>query len=99
MISQGSVTNVIKEWSEGLDDASTNYPAVRDLAVQSRKFGMNLQECAQASRLINVIKSMDVNGTYSSSFEKVEMIVTNIKNTFIDLGLPEKKLLDILIQV
>jgi chaperonin cofactor prefoldin len=99
MISQGSVTNVIKEWSEGLDDASTNYPAVRDLAVQSRKFGMNLQECAQASRLINVIKSMDVNGTSSSSLEKVEMIVTNIKNTCIDLGLPEEKLLDILIQV
>jgi len=34
-ISSGSVSNIIKSWSKGLDSAE--YSAARDLAVQSRK--------------------------------------------------------------
>lgn len=92
-ISSGSVTNIIKSWLKGLN--STEYSAARDLAVQSRKYGMNLKECAEAHRLKNLLKCSGE----SCSFEKVEKIVTNIKNTCIDSGLPEERLSDALLQV
>jgi hypothetical protein len=92
-ISSGSASNIIKSWLKGLD--STEYSAARDLAVQSRKCGMNVKECAEAHRLKNLLKCSGD----SSSYEKTEMIVTNIKNTCMDLGLPEESLSDILLQV
>ena len=92
-ISSGSVSNIIKSWLKGLD--STEYSGARDLAVQSRKCGMNPKECAEAHRLKNLLKCSGD----SSSYEKIEMIVTNIKNTCMDLGLPEESLSDTLLQV
>ena len=92
-ISSGSVSNIIKRWSKGLDSAE--YSAARDLAVQSRKYGMNLKECAEAHRLKNLLKCSGD----SSSYGKLEMIITNVKNTCIDLGLPEESLSDIILQV
>ena len=56
---------------------------------------MNLKECAEAHRLKNLLKCSGE----SCSFEKVEKIVTNIKNTCIDSGLPEERLSDALLQV
>ena len=53
-ISSGSVTNIIKSWLKGLD--STECSAARDLAVQFRKCGMNLKECAETFRLKNLLK-------------------------------------------
>jgi hypothetical protein len=92
-ISSGSASNIIKSWLKGLD--SVEYSAARDLAVQSRKCGMNLKEYAEAHRLKNLLKCSGD----SSSYEKIEMIITNIKNTCMDLGLPEESLSDILLQV
>ena len=92
-ISSGSVTNIIKSWLKGLD--STECSVARDLAVQFRKCGMNLKECAETFRLKNLLKR----GGESYSFEKLEKIVTNIKNTCIDSGLPEERLSDTLLQV
>ena len=95
-ISSGSVSNIIKSWLKGLDPTEcSEYSAARDLAVQSRKCGMNLKECAEAHRLKNLLKCSGD----SSSYGKIEMIITNVKNTCIDLGLPEESLSDIILQV
>src|SRR2546421_39788 len=69
-ISSGSVSNIIRTWQRGID--STEYSAVRDLAIQSRKCGMSLNECALSFRLIKLLTSLGL-----GSYEKIEMIVTN----------------------
>ena len=110
-ISAGSVTNIIKSWSTALDDA--DYSAVRDLAVQSRKMGMSVKDCAEAFRFKKFVEklmggekgtkedscSSSFSSSSCSSYEKLEMVISNIKNICIDSGLPHGKLAYTLLQV
>jgi len=104
-ISAGSVSNIRTKWQRELDDA--DYPAVRDLVVQSRKHGMSVREYAEACRfksfLINKLgagrRDISSSSSTSCSYENLETILRNIIDTCIDSGLPEEKLSDTILQV
>jgi hypothetical protein len=97
-ISAGSASNIITGWQKGLDD--TDYTAVREGVVQLRKHGMKVRDGVEAFRFKNLLisklgagaRDISFSASTSCSYENLETIITNIVDTCIDLGLPEKKL-------
>jgi transposase len=53
-IGKGTVSGIVNEWKRGLEDSE--YESVRELAVQSKKQGIDLNELASRFRLYNLIK-------------------------------------------
>ena len=53
-IADGSVSSIISEWKKGLQDPQ--YQDVRELAVQAKRLGMSLTDCAASFRLFNFLK-------------------------------------------
>src|SRR5215831_279025 len=69
-IGAGSVTNIVNEWTKGLDNLE--YGAIRDLAVQLKKEGMTFADLASSCRRHNYIKKMGANE------EEIEVLIANL---------------------
>jgi hypothetical protein len=72
-IGAGSVTNVINEWKMDLE--SSDYEAIRELAVELKKEGLTFVELASMYRRKNYIKKLD------ASEEQIESFISNISNS------------------
>ena len=80
------ISNIIDEWKKGLADSE--YETIRDLAVFSKKQGLNLGEHASSVRLKNYIEKLGANQ------DQIESFIANLANS------PEpEKLIDVANQV
>ncbi|MGD9673378.1 MAG: hypothetical protein AB7U98_07860 [Candidatus Nitrosocosmicus sp.] len=52
--SKGTVNNIIDDWKARIN--GTDIEDIRGFIAQVRKSGMTLQECAQAFRIVNILK-------------------------------------------
>jgi len=85
-IGAGTVSNIINEWKKGLADSE--YETIRELAVFSKKQGLNLGEHASSVRLRNYIEKLGANQ------DQIESFIANLANS------PEpEKLIDVANQV
>jgi hypothetical protein len=64
------VTNIVNEWTKGLD--SSEYGAVRDLAVYLRKEGLTFAQISSVHRRHNYIEKMGANE------EEVESLIADL---------------------
>jgi|GEM_PF-516902 len=65
-IGAGTVSNIINEWKKGVEDSE--YESVRELAVFSKKQGLDLSELASRFRLCNYISKLGANEDHIESF-------------------------------
>jgi hypothetical protein len=85
-IGAGTVTNIMNEWKKGVEDS--DYESIRELAVFSKKQGLNLSKHACSIRLNNYIKNIGTNP------DEIESFIANLA------GSPEpEKLIDVANQV
>ena len=85
-IGAGTVSNIINEWKKGVEDSE--YETIRELAVFSKKQGLNLGEHASSVRLRNYIEKLGANQ------DQIESFIANLANS------PEpEKLIDVANQV
>jgi hypothetical protein len=84
-IGAGTVTNIINEWKKGVQDSE--YQSVRELAVYSKKEGLDLSELASRFRLYNYINKLGVNE------DDIESFIVNCMNCA--NSLPPKKIIDL----
>jgi orotate phosphoribosyltransferase-like protein len=75
-IAEGSVSHIISEWKKGLQDPQ--YQDVRELAVQAKRLGMSLTDCAASFRLLNIFKKMKIDEN------KIESFIINIQDSCIN---------------
>jgi len=85
-IGAGTVTNIMNEWKKGVEDS--DYESIRELAVFSKKQGLNLSKHACSIRLNNYIKNIGTNP------DEIESFIANLANS----SEPEK-LIDVSNQV
>jgi hypothetical protein len=85
-IGAGTVSNIINDWKKEVEDSQ--YESIRELAVFSKKQGLNLIEHAWSVRLKNYIQKLGANR------DQIESIFANLAKS------PEpEKLIDIANQV
>jgi hypothetical protein len=85
-IGAGTVSNIINEWKKGVEHS--DYENIRELAVFSKKQGLNLSKHACSIRLNNYIKNIGTNS------DEIESFIANLANS------PEpEKLIDVANQV
>ena len=84
-IGAGTVSNIINEWKKGVEDSE--YESVRELAVFSKKQGLNLSELASRFRLYNYISKLGANEDHIESFIANCMSGAN--------SLPPEKIIDL----
>ena len=84
-IGAGTVTNIINEWKKGVQDSE--YESVRELAVYSKKEGLDLSELASRFRLYNYINKLGVNE------DDIESFIVNCMNGA--NSLPPEKIIDL----
>ena len=84
-IGAGTVTNIINEWKKGVQDSE--YQSVRELAVYSKKEGLDLSELASRFRLYNYINKLGVN---EDDIESFIVNCMNAANSF-----PPEKIIDL----
>jgi hypothetical protein len=65
-IGAGTVSNIINEWKKGIKDS--DYESIRELAVFSKREGLNLSELASRFRLYNYIIKLGLNEDQIESF-------------------------------
>ena len=65
-IGEGTVSGIVNDWKKGLEDSE--YESVRELAVQSKKQGIDLSDLASHFRLYNIIKKSGTNEDQIESF-------------------------------
>jgi hypothetical protein len=63
---EGTVSGIVNDWKGGLEDSE--YESIRQLAVHSKKQGMNLNELVSRFRLYNIIKKSGANEDQIESF-------------------------------
>ena len=84
-IGAGTVTNIINEWKKGIKDS--DYESIRELAVFSKKEGLNLSELASRFRLYNYIIKLGANE------DNIESFIANCMNGA--NSLPPEKIIDL----
>ena len=84
-IGAGTITNIINEWKKGVQDSE--YQSVRELAVYSKKEGLDLSELASRFRLYNYINKLGVNE------DDIESFIVHCMNGA--NGLPPEKIIDL----
>lgn len=57
-LSKGTVNNIIQQWKARIN--GTDIQEIRGFIVEVRKSGMSLKECAQAFRIANTLKKLNV---------------------------------------
>jgi ribosome recycling factor len=55
-IGEGTVSNIVSDFKKGIE--ASDFEAVRELAVESKKHGMTLSDLASLSRLQNFIEKL-----------------------------------------
>ena len=80
-IGAGTVSIIITEWKKGIKDS--DYESIRELAVFSKKEGLNLSELASRFRLYNYIVKLGANE------DNIESFIANCMNGANSLS-PEK---------
>jgi hypothetical protein len=94
-IAEGSVSHILSEWKKGLQDPE--YKDVRELAVQSRRLGMSLTDCATSFRLFNIFKKMKIEEN------RIESFILNIQRSCInakeDEVLSNEKIVNVLMEL
>src|ERR1051325_4725777 len=65
-IGEGTVSGIVNEWKRGFE--GSEYESVRELAVQSKKQGLDLSDLASHFRLYNFIKKSAANEDRIESF-------------------------------
>jgi hypothetical protein len=65
-IGEGTVSGIVNDWKRGLEDSE--YESVRELSVQAKKEGIDLNELASRFRLYNIIKKSGANEDQIESF-------------------------------
>src|SRR3954451_16477673 len=65
-IGEGTVSGIVSDWKRGLEDSE--YESVRELAAQSKKQGIDLNELALRFRLYNLIKKSGTTEDQIESF-------------------------------
>ena len=83
-IGAGTVSNIINEWKKGIKDS--DYESIRELAVFSKKEGLNLSELASRFRLYNYIIKLGANE------DNIESFIENCMNGA--NSLPPEKIID-----
>jgi hypothetical protein len=71
-IGEGSVTNIVRDFSKGLADSE--FESIREFAVESRKQGLTLSELGSSLRLYNYSKKLGANQ------DKIESLIANLAN-------------------
>nr|MDQ6864837.1 hypothetical protein [Thermoproteota archaeon] len=84
-IGAGTVSNIINEWKKGVEDSE--YGSIRELAVFSKKEGLNLGEFASRFRLYNYINKVAANE------EQIESFIVNYMNGA--NSLPPEKIIEL----
>ena len=84
-IGAGTVSNIINEWKKGIKDS--DYESIRELAVFSKKEGLNLSELASRFRLYNYIIKLGANE------DNIESFIANCMNGA--NSLPPEKIIDL----
>jgi len=88
-IGAGSVTNIVNECTKGLD--CSEYGAIRDLAVQLKKEGLNFADLAAMYRRHNYIEKLGANE------EEVESLIANLLDK--TKSIPIEKTADLVNQI
>ena len=57
-ISTGKVSNIIKEWKKGID--IPNVEELRDFAIEVKKSGISVGQCAQGYRMVQLMQNLGV---------------------------------------
>jgi hypothetical protein len=83
-IGAGTVSNIVSDWKKGIEDSE--YESVRELAVFSKKEGLNLIALASCFRLFNFIKKLGANE------DQIESLIANCING--TNSLPPEKIID-----
>ncbi|MDQ3867965.1 MAG: helix-turn-helix domain-containing protein [Thermoproteota archaeon] len=65
-VGEGTVSNIIDEWKHSLDIPDVQ--ALRDLAVNLKRCGIDAAQCTQGLRILNTIKKLGVNQNQVESF-------------------------------
>ena len=52
----GTISNIVNEWKKGIEDSE--HELIRDMAVFSKKQGLDLSELSSRFRLYNYIKKL-----------------------------------------
>ena len=90
-IGEGTVSGIVKDWKKGLEDCE--YESVRELAVQSKKQGIDLSDLASRFRLYNIIKKSGANE------DQIESFISNcISGAGVEV-LPPEKIIDLVNQI
>jgi hypothetical protein len=77
-IGEGSVTNIVRDFSKGLADSE--FESIREFVLEWRKQGLTLSELGSSLRLYNYSKKLGANQ------DKIESLIANLAN----LPKPEK---------
>lgn len=88
-IGEGSVTNIINEFTKGLESA--DYESIRELAVQLKKEGLTFTELACIYRRHNYFKKLGANE------ERIESLIANLLDGA--RSLPHEKIADLMNQL
>jgi hypothetical protein len=86
-VGEGTVSGIVNEWKKGLD--VSEYESVRELAVQSKKQGIDLNELALRFRLYNITKKSCANE------DKIESFISNCISGISLESLSSEKIVDI----
>jgi len=84
-IGAGSVTNIINEWSQGLE--SSEYEPMRELAVELKKEGLTIAELASIYRHHNYVKK------FGADELQIESLIENLLVGA--QSLPQEKIIDL----
>jgi hypothetical protein len=84
-IGAGTVSNIINEWKRGIENSE--YQSIRELAVFSKKQGLDFCELASRFRLYNYINKVAANE------EQIESFIVNYMNGA--NSLPPEKIIDL----
>jgi hypothetical protein len=71
-IGEGTVSGIVNDWKRGLEDSE--YESVRELAVQSKKQGMDLNELTSRFRLYSITKKSGIKE------DQIESFISNCMN-------------------
>lgn len=86
-LSKGTVNNIVQDWKARIN--GTEMEEIRGFIAEVRKSGMSLQECAQAFRIANTLRKLNVydefderivNGDYDGENETGSLIQAEQKN-------------------
>src|SRR5438552_300486 len=90
-IGTGCVTNIVNEWTKGLEESESDIEGVRELAVQLKKEGSTLAELTSIYRRHSYIKKLGVDE------DQIEFLIVNLLDGV--KSVPQEKITGFVIQL